>query len=150
MFFLRSPVARCSIAIAVLLLVGSTSTAGVVRHAKFTSDGKSVLVAYANGKKDGAIVLWDVATREARWIHRNQESGFTRVAVDPENPNIVYSQSQYGFLARYDKQSGEEVGIQPREPEGENAYRFNFFHGTSGSDGQPAKARTGCCAHPTV
>jgi photosystem II stability/assembly factor-like uncharacterized protein len=38
-------------------------------------------------------------------------------AVDPENPDIVYSQSQYGNLVRYDHASGEAVGIKPRESE---------------------------------
>ena len=46
--------------------------------------------------------------------------------VDPNNPNIVYAQSQYGFLVRYDKLSGEEVGIQPKERKDENAYRWNW------------------------
>ena len=59
------------------------------------------------------------------WFITHGGDGFES-QVDPENPNIVYSQSQYGFLVRYDKQSGEEVGIQPREPIGENAYRFNW------------------------
>ena len=89
MFIKRNPIGRCTLAIAVLLFVESTLTAGIVRHVKFTSDGKSVLVAYSNGKQNGAIVLWDVATREPRWIHRNQESGFTRVAVDRENQWIA-------------------------------------------------------------
>ena len=38
----------------------------------------------------------------------------------------MYSQSQYGFLVRFDKKSGERVGIQPQEREGENSYRFNW------------------------
>src|SRR5690606_3614386 len=41
-------------------------------------------------------------------------------------PNIVYAQSQYGVLVRYDKRSGEEVGIQPHEREGEKGYRWNW------------------------
>lgn len=34
--------------------------------------------------------------------------------VDPENPNIVYAQPQYGVLIRYDRRSGEVVLIQPQ------------------------------------
>jgi len=34
--------------------------------------------------------------------------------IDPENPNIIYAQYQYGGLARFDKQSGERVYIQPK------------------------------------
>ncbi|NPA68377.1 MAG: glycosyl hydrolase [Chlorobi bacterium] len=46
-------------------------------------------------------------------------------ASDPENPNIIYAESQYGGMVRYDKQSGERVYIQPLPPEGE-AYRWNW------------------------
>ncbi len=45
--------------------------------------------------------------------------------VDPTNPDIVYSESQFGGLVRYDRKSGEAVGIQPQEKLGE-AYRWNW------------------------
>ncbi|HEX9007620.1 MAG TPA: glycosyl hydrolase, partial [Bacteroidota bacterium] len=47
-------------------------------------------------------------------------------AVDPENPNIVYSESQYGGLVRFDKQSGELIGIKPQERKGEEPLRWNW------------------------
>ncbi len=71
------------------------------------------------------------------WFITNGGDGFES-QVDPKNPDIVYAQSQYGFLVRFDKKSGEAVGIQPREKKGENAYRFNWdaplsvSHHTSG------------------
>ena len=46
--------------------------------------------------------------------------------VDPTDPNIVYSQSQYGGLVRYDRSSGEYVDIQPQEEPGEEAHRWNW------------------------
>ncbi len=46
--------------------------------------------------------------------------------IDPENPDIVYSQWQYGGLVRYDRKSGETIDIKPREKEGEAAYRWNW------------------------
>ncbi len=46
--------------------------------------------------------------------------------VDPEDPNIVYSQWQYGGLVRYDRASGERVDIQPQEEPGEDAHRWNW------------------------
>lgn len=46
--------------------------------------------------------------------------------VDPTNPNIVYSQWQYGGLVRYDKQSGERIGIKPQPGKGEAAFRWNW------------------------
>lgn len=59
------------------------------------------------------------------WFITNGGDGFES-QIDPENPNIVYAQSQYGFLVRYDKKSGEIMGIQPSERENENSYRFNW------------------------
>jgi photosystem II stability/assembly factor-like uncharacterized protein len=47
-------------------------------------------------------------------------------AVDPENPDIIYSQSQYGGLVRYDRRSGETVSIRPREGPREEPYVFNW------------------------
>lgn len=46
--------------------------------------------------------------------------------IDPTNPDIVYSQSQYGNLTRIDLKSGERVSVKPREKEGENAYNWNW------------------------
>jgi photosystem II stability/assembly factor-like uncharacterized protein/uncharacterized protein YukE len=59
------------------------------------------------------------------WYITHGGDGFES-QVDPENPNIVYAQSQYGVLVRYDRLSGEEVGIQPKERKNENAYRWNW------------------------
>ncbi|MCH7792659.1 MAG: glycosyl hydrolase, partial [Planctomycetes bacterium] len=46
--------------------------------------------------------------------------------VDPENPNIVYSQWQYGGLVRHDRLSGENVDIKPQPKPGEDPYVFNW------------------------
>jgi photosystem II stability/assembly factor-like uncharacterized protein len=46
--------------------------------------------------------------------------------VDPTNPDIVYSQWQYGGLVRYDRASGELIDIQPQEEPGEDAHRWNW------------------------
>ena len=59
------------------------------------------------------------------WFITHGGDGFES-QVDPENPDIVYAQSQYGVLVRYDRKSGEEVGIQPKERKDENAYIWNW------------------------
>jgi photosystem II stability/assembly factor-like uncharacterized protein len=59
------------------------------------------------------------------WFITHGGDGFES-AVDPFNPDIVYAQSQYGVLVRYDKRSGEELGIQPKERRGEPSYRWNW------------------------
>ena len=46
--------------------------------------------------------------------------------IDPTDPNIVYSQWQYGGLIRFDRKSGEVLDIKPQEKEGEPAYRWNW------------------------
>ncbi len=46
--------------------------------------------------------------------------------VDPKNPDIVYSQLQYGVLVRHDRRSGEILDIQPQEEPGDEPYRWNW------------------------
>jgi len=59
------------------------------------------------------------------WFITLGGDGF-EAAIDPVDPNIVYSQAQYGWLARYDKKSGEKLGIKPMPGKGEAAYRWNW------------------------
>ncbi|MEP6795283.1 MAG: glycosyl hydrolase, partial [Saprospiraceae bacterium] len=59
------------------------------------------------------------------WFITHGGDGFES-QVDPNNPNIVYAESQYGGLVRYDKLSGEEIGIQPHERKNEDTYRWNW------------------------
>ncbi len=59
------------------------------------------------------------------WVITTGGDGFETV-VDPKDPNIVYSESQYGGLVRYDKKSGEALDIKPVEGEGELGLRWNW------------------------
>ncbi|MBT3648650.1 MAG: glycosyl hydrolase [Flavobacteriales bacterium] len=59
------------------------------------------------------------------WYVTRGGDGF-EPAVDPTDPNIVYSQAQYGWLARFNKETGERVNIKPVERKGEDAYRWNW------------------------
>jgi photosystem II stability/assembly factor-like uncharacterized protein len=61
----------------------------------------------------------------ADWFVTNGGDGFES-AIDPYNPNIVYAQSQYGGLVRFDKATGESTGIQPKPGKNENSYRWNW------------------------
>ena len=47
-------------------------------------------------------------------------------AVDPTDPDIVYSQWQQGNLVRYDRKTGEVIYIQPQPAAGEESERFNW------------------------
>ncbi|MEQ6168176.1 glycosyl hydrolase [Ekhidna sp. MALMAid0563] len=46
--------------------------------------------------------------------------------VDPENPDIIYSQSQYGNLSRFDRKTGETQNIVPQPPDGDYSYNWNW------------------------
>jgi photosystem II stability/assembly factor-like uncharacterized protein len=58
------------------------------------------------------------------WFVTNGGDGF-KSQVDPTNPDIIYAQSQYGGLVRYDKKGGESIYLQPIEGKDE-AYRWNW------------------------
>lgn len=47
-------------------------------------------------------------------------------ATEPGNPDIVYCESQQGYLGRVDLTTGESVGIRPQPLKGEKAQRFNW------------------------
>ncbi len=59
------------------------------------------------------------------WFITQGGDGFES-QVDPNNPNIIYAQAQHGVLVRYDKASGEAMGIQPKPGKGEDQYRWNW------------------------
>lgn len=62
-----------------------------------------------------------VATFE--WFVLQGGDGFHQ-AVEPGNPDIIYTEFQDGGLARLDKRTGRRVGIQPIPGPGEAPYRF--------------------------
>jgi photosystem II stability/assembly factor-like uncharacterized protein len=47
-------------------------------------------------------------------------------ALDPEDPNIIYSQWQHGGLIRYDRRTQEEFDIKPREEADGPPLRWNW------------------------
>jgi len=59
------------------------------------------------------------------WFVTTGGDGFFS-AVDPSDPNIVYAESQYAGLVRFDRKSGEEIDIRPREGKGEPPLRWNW------------------------
>lgn len=61
----------------------------------------------------------------ADWFVTNGGDGF-RSQVDPEDPNTIYSESQYGGLVRFDRRTGESKGIQPQTGKDEDGLRWNW------------------------
>jgi photosystem II stability/assembly factor-like uncharacterized protein len=63
--------------------------------------------------------------RNSDWFITVGGDGFDP-AVDPVEPNIVYSQWQYGGLMRFDRATGETVDIKPRESREGPPLRWNW------------------------
>lgn len=59
------------------------------------------------------------------WFVTNGGDGFWS-SVDPVDPNIVYAESQYGGMVRYDKKSGEAIDIRPEPRKDELTYKWNW------------------------
>jgi photosystem II stability/assembly factor-like uncharacterized protein len=82
-----------------------------------TQDNNSMGGPSQNTSRDGVI--------NADWYVTQGGDGFW-VDTDPSDPNIVYTEYQYGNVARYDKKSGERIDIKPRERKGELTYKWNW------------------------
>jgi hypothetical protein len=63
--------------------------------------------------------------RNSDWFITLGGDGF-QTRVDPENPDILYSQYQYAGLVRYDRRSGERIDIQPQPEAGDTALRWHW------------------------
>jgi len=59
------------------------------------------------------------------WYTTTGADGYA-CAIDPEDPDIIYSETQNGNLNRYDRGSGELVDIKPQPEPGEDPQRFNW------------------------
>lgn len=61
----------------------------------------------------------------SEWVTTLGGDGFWQ-AIEPTNPDIVYSEYQYGNIYRYDKKSGESINIKPQPRKGEDTYKWNW------------------------
>jgi photosystem II stability/assembly factor-like uncharacterized protein len=59
------------------------------------------------------------------WFVTQGGDGF-QSRVDPTDPNTVYAELQHGVLTRFDRRTGERIGIQPQEGKGEPRLRWNW------------------------
>ncbi len=67
----------------------------------------------------------DAGIANSDWFATNSGDGFVS-QVDPENPDIVYAEAQYGALVRFNKKTGQLTGIQPQEGANETPLRWNW------------------------
>ena len=85
----------------------------------------------AGGTQDNNSQYGPSRTRNTQGI-RNSDWRITvggdghDTAIDPKDPNIIYAESQQGFLRRFDRKTGESVMIQPQPGADEESFRFNW------------------------
>ena len=83
------------------------------------------------GTQDNNTLGGPSRTLESSGIHNSDwfvvtgGDGF-KAQVDPEDPNIVYAESQYGGLVRHDRRTGVRSPIKPQEGKGEPPLRWNW------------------------
>ena len=69
--------------------------------------------------------MFEAGVSNDEWFVTIGGDGFW-IAIDPTDPNIVYSEYQYGNAYRYNHKNGETVYIRPQEPKGALTYKWNW------------------------
>lgn len=83
------------------------------------------------GTQDNASLGGPSRTRSASgvpnsdWFITTFGDGFVS-RVDPQDPDTVYAESQNGVMVRYNRKTGEKIGIQPVEGKNDPPLRWNW------------------------
>jgi photosystem II stability/assembly factor-like uncharacterized protein len=98
---------------------------------KLSTDNDSPFYNIVGGTQDNATQHGPSRTnnesgiRNSDWVTTIGGDGHD-CAIDPEDPNIIYCESQQGFLRRYDRRTGESIDIRPQPAKGEEELRYNW------------------------
>ncbi|HEX8181355.1 MAG TPA: hypothetical protein VF525_17565, partial [Pyrinomonadaceae bacterium] len=96
-----------------------------------TTDNDTPFYNVYGGAQDNFNIGGPSRTRNANgivnadWFVTLGGDGF-RTQVDPTDPNTIYTEYQNGALSRFDRRTGERMGIQPEVGRGEDPLRWNW------------------------
>ena len=58
------------------------------------------------------------------WVTQGGDGFVSR--IDPQDPNTIYAELQGGTIVRTDRRTGQRIGIQPQEEQGDPPLRWNW------------------------
>jgi len=85
--------------------------------------GPSATLAEASVQEEESDETFNITNQD--WWFYNGGDGF-HVAIDPADPNILYSEYQGGAISRLNLVTGVRKQLSPEAREGQQVYRFNW------------------------